>query len=242
MIEPVVVVFPAYNAEKTLAPVIKGLRQVLPRSTIIGINDGSQDGTAALLRSVCDRTIDFPTNRGKGAALRAGFASALETNCRAVLTIDADGQHDPAFAPAILSALDTSHISIGTRDLSGQQVPRHRRIANMMSSAATRIVSGGAVRDSQSGYRGIRREVLNEIHAEGDRYEFETDFVIRAARAGFSITNVPISTIYGPASYFREFHDAMRVIRVIWKHRSGAFRRKARRSVIPVTSPDVTKA
>lgn len=236
MIEPVVVVFPAYNAEKTLSPVIKGLRQVLPRAKIVGINDGSLDGTSALLKSVCDRMIDFPVNRGKGAALRAGFAAALETDCRAVLTIDSDGQHDPAFAPAILSALDTFHIAIGTRDLSGQQVPRHRRIANMMSSAATRLVSGGAVRDSQSGYRGIRREVLEEVHAQGDRYEFETDFVIRAAHAGFSITNVPISTIYGPASYFREFHDAMRVIGVIWKHRGGAFRRKSRRPVAPFGS------
>jgi glycosyltransferase involved in cell wall biosynthesis len=242
MIEPVVVVFPAYNAEKTLLPVIKGLRQVLPRATIVGVNDGSQDGTAALLKSVCDDMIDFPVNKGKGAALAAGFAAALKTDCRAVLTIDSDGQHDPAFAPAILSALDTTHIAIGTRDLTGQQVPRHRRIANMMSSAATRIVSGGAVRDSQSGYRGIRREVLEEIQAQGDRYEFETDFVIRAARAGFAITNVPISTIYGPESYFREFHDAMRVISVIWKHRGGAFRKKSRRTIVPVTSPDVTKA
>ena len=241
MIEPVVVVFPAYNAEKTLSPVIKGLRQVLPRAKIIGVNDGSLDGTGALLKSVCDGMIDFAVNRGKGAALSAGFAAALKTDCRAVLTIDSDGQHDPAFAPAILSALDTSHIAIGTRDLGGQQVPRHRRIANMMSSAATRIVSGGAVRDSQSGYRGIRREVLEEVQAQGDRYEFETDFVIRAAHAGFSITNVPISTIYGPASYFREFHDAMRVIGVIWKHRGGALRRRSRRP-IPVTSPDVTKA
>lgn len=242
MIEPVVVICPAYNAEKTLAPVIKALRQVLPRATIVGVNDGSTDGTGALLRSVCDKSIDFPTNRGKGAALQAGIDAALETDCRAVLTIDSDGQHDPAFAPAILSALDTSHIAIGTRDLSGQQVPRHRRIANMVSSSATRIVSGGAVRDSQSGYRGIRREVLEEVLAEGDRYEFETDFVIRAARAGFSITNIPISTIYGPASYFREFHDAMRVIGVIWRHRAGAFRRKGRRPVVPVSSPNVTKA
>ena len=231
MIEPAVVVFPAYNSEKTLSPVIRGIRQSLPRVRIIGINDGSEDGTGALLRSVCDRSIDFPVNRGKGAALRAGFSAALETDCRAVLTIDSDGQHDAAFAPAILSALDTFHIAIGSRDLSGQQVPRHRRIANMLSSAATRLVSGGAVHDSQSGYRGIRREVLEEVHAEGDRYEFETDFVIRAARAGFSITNVPISTIYGPQSYFREFHDAMLVTRILWKHRAGAFRKRERRPI-----------
>lgn len=221
----VVIVFPAYNAESTLSPVVKGLRQFLPGAQIIGVNDGSADGTGALLRKLCDRSIDFTVNRGKGAALRAGFAAALESDFRAVLTIDSDGQHDPAFAPSILAALDRVHIAIGTRDLSLEQVPRHRRIANFLSSSATRIVSGGAVRDSQSGYRAIRREVLQEIHAEGDRYEFETDFIIRASHAGFTMGNVPISTIYGPESYFREFHDAMRVIGVLWAHRSGAFRK-----------------
>ena len=221
----VAVIMPAFNAEKTLSPVVKGLRKSLPGCFIIGVNDGSADGTGALLRSVCDRTIEFPSNRGKGAALRAGFAAALERDCDVVLTIDSDGQHDPAFAPSILAALVKYHIAIGTRDLTGEQMPKHRRVANFLSSAATRLVSGGAVSDSQSGFRGIRRIVLEEIHAEGDRYEYETDFIIRAAHAGFTITNVPISTIYGPPSYFREFRDAMRVIGVLWAHRGGVFRK-----------------
>jgi glycosyltransferase involved in cell wall biosynthesis len=233
MTESIVVVLPAFNAENTLAPVVKGLRQYLPKAHIVGVNDGSADGTGALLRATCDRTIEFPANRGKGAALRAGFAAALERDCTAVLTIDSDGQHDPAFSQSLLDALDKYHISIGTRDLTQQQVPKHRRIANFLSSAATRLVSGGAVRDSQSGYRGIRREVLDEIHAEGDRYEYETDFIIRAAHAGFTITNVPISTIYGPQSYFREFRDAMRVIGVLWAHRNGVFKRYVPRAVAP---------
>jgi glycosyltransferase involved in cell wall biosynthesis len=228
---PVVVVLPAYNAEKTLGPVVRGLRKCLPGAFVIGVNDGSADGTGSLLRSACDRTIEFPSNRGKGAALRAGFAAALEQDCVCVLTIDSDGQHDPAFAPSIIAALDQFHIAIGTRDLTGEQMPRHRRVANFLSSAATRLVSGGAVSDSQSGFRGIRCEVLREVHAEGDRYEFETDFIIRAANAGFTITNVPISTIYGPESYFREFSDAMRVIGILWKHRSGAFRKHRPRPV-----------
>ena len=227
----VVVLMPAYNAEKTLTPVVKGIRKALPGAYLLGVNDGSADGTGALLRSVCDRTIDFPENRGKGAALQAGFAAALEMKPDAVLTIDSDGQHDPAFAPSILAALDKYHIAIGTRDLTGAQVPKHRRVANFLSSAATRLVSGGAVRDSQSGYRAIRREVLEEVHAAGDRYEFETDFIIRAAHAGFTITNVPISTIYGPQSYFREFEDAARVVGILWKHRGGAFKKATPRPV-----------
>ena len=227
----IVVVMPALNAEKTLSPVVRGLRTALPGSFIIGVNDGSTDGTGSLLRSVCDRTIEFPSNRGKGAALRAGFDAALQRDCDAVLTIDSDGQHDPAFAPSIIDALNRYHIAIGTRDLTGEQMPKHRRVANFLSSAATRLVSGGAVSDSQSGYRAIRCEVLREVHARGDRYEFETDFIIRAAHAGFTITNVPISTIYGPQSYFREFRDAMRVIGVLWGHRMGVFRKHVPRAI-----------
>lgn len=225
MIEPLVVIVPAYNAEPTLANVVKGVRRTLPNALIIGVDDGSTDGSGQLLKTVADETIVFEQNRGKGAALRAGFDAALKHGAAAVLTIDSDGQHDPSFAPAIVGALDRADIVIGTRDLSGKAVPKHRRIANMISSAATRAVSGGKVRDSQSGYRAMKAEVLRKVQAVGDRYEFETDFIIRAARAGFTTVNVPISTIYGSPSYFREFRDAWLVIKVLWRHRAGIFRR-----------------
>jgi glycosyltransferase involved in cell wall biosynthesis len=225
LIEPLVVIVPAYNAEPTLANVVKGVRRTLPNALIIGVDDGSTDGSGKLMKTVADETIIFEQNRGKGAALRAGFDAALKKGAAAVLTIDSDGQHDPSFAPAIVGALDRADIVIGTRDLSGKAVPKHRRIANMISSAATRAVSGGKVRDSQSGYRAMKAEVLRKVHAVGDRYEFETDFIIRAARAGFTTVNVPISTIYGSPSYFREFRDAWLVIKVLWRHRAGIFRR-----------------
>ena len=225
MIEPLVVIVPAYNAEPTLANVVKGVRRTLPNAMIIGVDDGSTDGSGQLMKTVADETIEFEQNRGKGAALRAGFDAALKHGAAAVLTIDSDGQHDPAFAPAIVGALDRADIVIGTRDLSGKAVPKHRRIANMISSAATRAVSGGKVRDSQSGYRAMKAEVLRKVHAVGDRYEFETDFIIRAARAGFTTINIPISTIYGSPSYFREFRDAWLVIKVLWRHRAGIFKR-----------------
>ena len=223
--EPLVAIVPVYNAEATLANVIKGVRRNLPNALIIGVDDGSTDGSRKLLRTVADETIEFDVNQGKGAALRAAFAKALEKGAAAVLTIDSDGQHDPAFAPDIVRALDRADIVIGTRDLSGAHVPKHRRIANMISSAATRAVSGGKVRDSQSGYRAMKAEVLRKVDAKGDRYEFETDFIIRAARSGFTTVNVPISTIYGSPSYFREFRDAWLVIKVLWRHKAGIFKR-----------------
>ena len=156
---------------------------------------------------------------------RRPIARAAPASRSGDITIDSDGQHDPAFAPAIVAALDRADIAIGTRDLSGQAVPKHRRIANMISSAATRAVSGGKVRDSQSGYRAFKAEVLRKVDAIGDRYEYETDFIIRAARSGFTTVNVPISTIYGSPSYFREFRDAWLVIKVLWRHRAGIFKR-----------------
>jgi dolichol-phosphate mannosyltransferase len=225
LIEPLVVIVPVYNAEATLANVVKGVRRNLPKALIIGVDDGSTDGSRKLLRTVADETIEFDVNQGKGAALRAAFAKALDKGAAAVLTIDSDGQHDPAFAPDIVRALDRADIVIGTRDLSGAHVPKHRRIANMISSAATRAVSGGKVRDSQSGYRAMKAEVLRKVNAKGDRYEFETDFIIRAARSGFTTVNVPISTIYGSPSYFREFRDAWLVIKVLWRHKAGIFKR-----------------
>ena len=225
MIEPLVVIVPAYNAEPTLAKVVKDVRRNLPKAWIIGVDDGSTDGSRKLMQTVVDETIAFDKNRGKGAALRAGFDAALKKGAAAVLTIDSDGQHDAAFAPAIVGALDRADIVIGTRDLSGKSVPKHRRIANMISSAATRAVSGGKVRDSQSGYRAMRAEVLRKVNAVGDRYEYETDFIIRAAREGFKTVNVPISTIYGSPSYFREFRDAWLVIKVLWRHKAGVLKR-----------------
>lgn len=225
MIEPLVTIVPAYNAEATAGRVVKDVKRNLPRTFVIGVDDGSTDATRSVLRAACDETIEFDRNQGKGAALRAAFRSAVDKGAAAVLTIDSDGQHDAAFAPAIVNALSEADIVIGTRDLSGKSVPYHRRIANMVSSAATRAVSGGAVRDSQSGYRAMRIDVLKKVDAVGDRYEFETDFIIRAARAGFTTTNVPISTIYGSPSYFREFRDAWLVIKVLWRHKAGVLRR-----------------
>src|ERR1700687_1505773 len=151
--EPRVASVPVYTAERTLAKVVKDVRLNLPGALIIGVDDGSTDGSRKLLRTVADETIEFDQNRGKGAALRAGFDAALKRGAAAVLTIDSDGQHDAAFAPAIVGALDRADIVIGTRDLSGKAVPKHRRIANMISSAATRAVSGGKFRCRQAGDR-----------------------------------------------------------------------------------------
>lgn len=220
----IVCVIPAYNAGSTVRAVIAGLRVALPNAAIVGIDDGSTDDTGRVLRQDCDRSASFVENRGKGAALRAGFQHARDMGATELLVIDADGQHDPACAPSLIGALVTSDIAVGTRSRAGSAMPLHRRLSNALSSAAISAVAGSTLLDTQCGYRAIRREVIDAIDAVGDRYEFETDFIIRAARSGFRIVAVPVPTIYVPRgeggrSHFRECRDTARVVATIFRHR-----------------------
>lgn len=220
-----VCIIPALSAERTVGGVVASIRGVLPGAIVIGVDDGSTDGTRAILRRSCDHVIEFDENRGKGAALRSAFSYvAMRWQSRPILTMDADGQHDAAFAPRLLAALMHADVVIGTRQITGLSVPTHRRLANRISSAATRAITRCAISDSQSGYRAMRPGIAAAIDARGDRYEYETDFLVRASHRGFRIAEVAVPTIYGPPSHFRELTDALRVARVLWSHRAAAFR------------------
>lgn len=223
MIAPVACVIPALDAARTLGAVADALRAAVPHAMLIAVDDGSTDATHAVARATCDAVLRFGRNRGKGAALRAGIAEALRRDVSAVLTIDADGQHDAAAAPALLEALSHADIVIGTRARRGTTMPLGRRLTNTLASAAVGAVVGRPIADAQSGYRAIRRCVFDVVHARGDRYEYETDFLIQAGRAGLRIADVPIPTRYGPPSHFRELRDSVRVVRTIWRYREGAF-------------------
>jgi glycosyltransferase involved in cell wall biosynthesis len=218
-----VCVIPALNASATLPDVLDRLRVVLPEAAIVGVDDGSTDGTISIMRAACERAIRFPINLGKGAALRTGFEAALSMGAERVVTIDADGQHDPSFAPQLVDALRRADVAVGARSRSGTGMPFHRKVTNALSSAAIQAVTRCSVPDGQSGYRAIRRPVLEAVRASGDRYEFETDFLIRAARQGFRLASVPVPTIYdGAPSHFRHVRDSLRVVATIWRHREGA--------------------
>ncbi len=220
MSSSVACIIPAFNAAATVSAVVSGLRASVVGATIVGIDDGSSDDTRAVLEGLCDRTISFPGNRGKGAALRAGFEAALSVGCDAVLALDADGQHDPAYAPRLLAALADADVVVGTRDRGGE-MPARRRVTNALSAAAARRLGRCDIPDPQSGFRALRSTVLRTVRGRGDRYEYETDLLLRAARAGFRIASVPVPTIYGPPSHFREVRDGLRVVAVFCRHLGG---------------------
>jgi glycosyltransferase involved in cell wall biosynthesis len=212
-------VIPAYRAARTLAAVVQPLRRAVPSARVIVVDDGSPDATALVADDVADCVIRLGANRGKGAALRAGFAHALRFDDDIVLTLDADGQHDPSYAPVLLGALDGYDIVIGQRARSGSTMPLRRRMTNLMASIAIAQLAGIRLDDTQSGFRAIRRRVVECVEGRGDRYEFETDFLIRAGRAGFRVRNEAIPTVYGATSHFRSVRDSARIVKTIWAHR-----------------------
>ena len=144
---------------------------------------------------------------------------ALDDCASRVITIDADGQHDPAMAPQLIAALDDADVVIGMRARTRGTMPLGRRMTNALASAAVGAIVGVHVPDAQSGFRAMRREVLETVRAGGDRYEYETEFLIGAARAGYRIASVGVPTMYGAPSHFRAWNDSMRVVRTIWRHR-----------------------
>ena len=206
-------VVPALDAVGAIEGVLCGIRAALPNACIIVVDDGSSDGTAMVARRRADVVVRHDRTRGKGAALRAGIAVALTRRASVVVTIDGDGQHDPAVLPSLLAAARDADVVIGWRRRTGTSMPTRRRLSNWLSSRVVSAIVGRRIEDSQCGFRAIRCEVLQSVDAHGDRYEYETELVVGAVRAGFKIASVAVPTVYtaNERSHFRSLRDTARV-------------------------------
>ncbi|MCH7819633.1 MAG: glycosyltransferase family 2 protein [Candidatus Marinimicrobia bacterium] len=210
------VIIPAFNAERTIARVIHGCVSVVPRENIIVVDDGSTDKTRNLVEQSGATIIVHANNRGKGAALRSGFSAALKYGCEAVITLDADLQHDPNYIVQFVELLEKREdlgIVIGSRWRSGTKMPLDRRFSNSITSFLISIRTGQRIPDSQSGYRLIKRAVLEKVVTYEDRFMAETELLLKASSAGFKIGSVHIPTIYdGESSHINKFSDTVKFI------------------------------
>jgi len=212
------IVIPVYNGVTTLPELLERISRAVPDPGILAVDDGSTDGTAELLTQMRIKCIRHPENRGKGEALRSGFAEVLKEPVDAVVHLDADLQHEPEYLPDFFAAFESGKgdLIIGTRDFQTGGMPFPRRMTNRLTSWAVRRMTGTSIADSQSGYRLIGRRVLEAIHPESRHFEFESEYLVLAARAGFAIGEIPISTVYhgGPSS-IRPWRDTMRFLRLM---------------------------
>lgn len=216
----IVAVIPAYQAAPTIDEVV---RQTAEHLRVVVVDDGSDDGTGSIARAAGAEVLRQEPNAGKGAALRRGFAHALEAGMGAVVTLDADGQHEPACVPAFVSTwrATAAPLVIGRRDF--DQMPASRRIANELSTRVFSWAVGRRIHDNQSGYRLIAQPLLPHLLGSAEAgFEFEVEMITDAIRAELPIDWVPIATIYEDAgSHIQPVRHVTNFLRVAWAaHRS----------------------
>lgn len=216
------VVVPAFNEAATLRDVVvRVLRQV---DRVIVVDDGSVDGTAATVRDLPVILLCNPVNLGKAASLRRGIVCALTDGASAVVTLDADGQHEPEDIPRLVAAhlQDPQAIIVGARLHEKQKIPPARYFANRLASFLVAWAAGYPIADSQSGFRLYPASLLAALDISHDTsrgFVFESAVLINAARAGYASIPVEISAIYRSAarpSHFRPVRDIFLIGRMIW--------------------------
>lgn len=208
--DTVIALIPAYQEGPRIGAVVEAARAHLP---VVVVDDGSSDDTATRAEAAGATVIRQVPNGGKGAALRAGFRQALDARGAAVITLDADGQHDPDEIPAFLQAFRERRpeLVIGKRAFG--EMPPIRRLSNTLGGLTLSAALGRNVPDNQSGYRLIGRVLMRAmLESDESGFEFEVEMIARAIALGLPIEWVPIRTIYRgepshiePWRHFREF-------------------------------------
>lgn len=218
----VIALIPAYQEGPRIAAVVAAAAHHLP---VVVVDDGSTDETAARAEAAGASVIRQLPNQGKGAALREGFRHALEAGVDGVVTLDADGQHDPAEIPRFLAAFAAHRpdLIVGRRDF--RRMPPVRRLSNTLGGLILSAAVGRRIPDNQSGYRLVGRRLMAAmLESEEDGFAFEVEMIARGIALGVPIAWVPIRTIYAgqpshirPWSHVQSFlaaaRDARRIVR-----------------------------
>jgi glycosyltransferase involved in cell wall biosynthesis len=217
-VDRIIALIPAYLEGPRVAAVVEAARRYL---RVVVVDDGSTDDTASAAEAAGATVIRQHPNAGKGAALRAGFGHALTDGASAVVTLDADGQHDPAEIPSFVDAFRARRpgLVVGRRDFSA--MPPVRRLSNVLGGAALSVALGRQVPDNQSGYRLVGRELMRAmLSSEESGFEFEVEMIARCIALGLPLDSVPIRTIYaGEPSHIQPWRHFTEFVRVTRKAR-----------------------
>jgi glycosyltransferase involved in cell wall biosynthesis len=188
---------------------------------VLVVDDGSTDATAAVAEAAGAVVLRQQPNQGKGAALRAGFARAIADGALAVVTLDGDGQHDPAELRRFIKAERDrpAELIVGKRDFG--RMPLVRRLSNTAGTILLSAAVGRWIPDNQSGYRLVGRRLMAAMLASHeDGFAFEVEMIAVCLREGWLIRWVPISTIYGDErSHIRPLHHLREFIAVAGRAR-----------------------
>lgn len=195
----VLTAIPVYNEERHLEKVLDEVRRYSPR--IVVINDGSTDRTAALLsRQEGVEVVTHDANRGYGAALISAFAYALATDTDTLVTMDCDGQHEPARIPVLLEAIHDADIVSGSRYLrdfrQNMLPPQDRRQINQTITSEVNDLLGLDLTDAFCGFKAYRREALSRLHVTETGWGMPLQLWVQATRLGLRVKEVGVPRVY----------------------------------------------
>lgn len=208
-------VIPAYNSQATIGAVVAQTRRYTQR--VVVINDGSTDQTGRLAAEAGAHVIGTRRNRGKGHALEMAFKYAFSQKYDAVITLDADLQHDPVEIPKFIEHYKGTgaDLIIGNRMHVENGIPGYRRLPNRIGTRCFSWLTGQAILDSQCGFRLYSRKIIAALPIMTRGFETESDLLLRAGRHGFRIEFIPVRPIYfdgcrtgcGKGSFYRPIRD-----------------------------------
>jgi len=213
-------VIPAYQEEKYVADVARRTRLQLEH--VLVVDDGSTDNTAAEARAAGVEVLVHAQNRGKGESIKSGLRYWMERGMDYILLLDADGQHLPEEIPRFLDAVAQGgqQILLGTRMSDTKDMPLLRRLVNRYMSNRISAACGQAIPDTQCGFRMLHRDVVPEILGGSERFDYETEMLIRTSRKGYRIGAVPISTVYSDeVSSINPVRDTIRFFQLMHRYR-----------------------
>lgn len=197
---PIVVVIPACNEASRVPRVLQDLAGLRPDGaslSMLVVDDGSTDDTAAVARAHGAAVLRLPVNRGKGGALLAGVGEAQRRGAAVIVLMDADGQHRAEDLPRLLAPImrGEAEVSLGAREFT-DEMPWLFRFGNRLLSAVVGLLYGIRVMDSQCGLRAFTAAAVDDLRWSSTGYAVETEMLVRLAGSGLRWQEVPIPSLY----------------------------------------------
>lgn len=212
--EDIAVLIPAYKAAALLKTTLPAVRAFVPARQTVVVDDASGDDTQNVCSGHEVTCLAHKVNKGKGGALATGFSHCISNGYRWVITMDADGQHAPDDLPRFIAAAKSTPapgICIGARMMQPGIMPVERIASNRITSSLLGFFCGIPVKDSQCGYRIYNADLLKKISISYNRFEMESEIIMKAAFLGFPVIFTNVQTLYlkGP-SHISHVTDTLR--------------------------------
>lgn len=188
----IVAIIPAFNEESTVADVVRKTKKYAKE--VLVIDDGSTDATAAKAKAAGAIVISHHTNKGLAKTITDGYTEALKRRADIVLQLDADGQYLPEEIPKLLEPIlkNRADMVLGSRfEGTIEEMPYKKKFGNRLFSKLTSMLSGMKISDAQTGFRAMTRDVAETV-IPTSRYTYTQEMIIRAAKEGYDIVEVPI--------------------------------------------------